>query len=143
MMSNFHELLILSSSVRQIGKTHQICQAAKNMNATVICANKYQAKQLKEKYRINTKSMQEQVRGLHEIVFFDHFAIECLLQEAVCIEERNKILQEDNAELAAVVEAARRLYDNNPNIIMECDLEDYERLETALLQLDWGDNDSE
>lgn len=75
-MNNLLNNIIATSYGRRFGKTTAICKAAKEIGATVICANTQQAQILKLEHGIKTATIHQNLRGTTGPYLYDHFAME-------------------------------------------------------------------
>jgi hypothetical protein len=60
------------------GRTTAVCEAAKLIDATVVCANHDQARQVKGTYGVKTIALSENAHGKEGPYLFDHYAVDCM-----------------------------------------------------------------
>lgn len=75
-MNNLLDNIIATSFGRRFSKTTAICKAAKEIGATVICANLEQATIVSLEHEVKTASIHQNLRGTIGPYLYDHFAIE-------------------------------------------------------------------
>lgn len=67
---------------RAIGKTYQIAQACKNLDAVMICSNKAEADRVAHEYGIRTMSLNNEFRGMKGPYLIDNHAVAVLCHRA-------------------------------------------------------------
>ena len=89
--------MIMRGGGRGCGKTEAMLKGAENVDCIVVCATHAQEQQLKQRApKIKTVSLDnlDRLRGLHNPIVMDHFALEILLREM----EREKREEESDLE---------------------------------------------
>ncbi len=79
--TDYNRLLVAAGMSRQSGRTRAICEAAKKIGATVICANGGSAMTLRDTYGVETVCMTDmnKIEGSRGPYLFDHLAVERLI----------------------------------------------------------------
>lgn len=80
--SRLRHLAEASKMGRRIGKTTGIATVCKAMDGLMLGANHSHAKMLEHEYGVNARSMKMDLHGFSGPFFFDHYALECLLEQA-------------------------------------------------------------